>query len=92
MISIKQPQIEMHLQRHETIHLSDAHPGVAIECKQGVVWVTRTGDGRDTILTAGESYLPGKGGKIVIEAMRDAMICLADDSAKNRYARLVNSN
>lgn len=92
MISIKQPQIEMHLQRHETIQLSDAHPGVAIECKQGVIWVTRTGDHQDTILTAGESYQPAKGGKIVIEAMRDAMICLADDSGKNRYARLMTSN
>ena len=92
MISIKQPQIEMHLQPHETIQLSDAHSGVAIECKHGIVWVTRTGDSHDTILTAGESYQPEKGGKIVIEAMRDAMICLADDSGKNRFARLMNSN
>jgi len=92
MISIKQPQIEMHLQPHETIQLSDARQGMAIECKQGIVWVTRTGDSHDYMLTAGETYQPEKGGKIVIEAMRDAMICLADDSGKNRFARLVTRN
>jgi hypothetical protein len=92
MISIKQQQIEMHLQPHETIQLRDARQGMAIECKQGIVWVTRTGDSHDTILTPGESYLPEKGGKIVIEAMRDALICLADDSGKDRYSRLLNSN
>ena len=92
MISIKHPSIEMHLQPHELIQLNDAHRGLAIECKRGVVWVTRTGDHHDYMLAPGESYLPEKGGKIVIEAMREAQVCLADETDNNRYSRLVNRN
>jgi hypothetical protein len=92
MISIKQPQIQLHLQPHELVELNDSHRGLAIECKQGVVWVTRTGDHQDTILTPGETYQPEKNGKIIIEAMREAIVFLADESGKDRYSRLLNSN
>jgi hypothetical protein len=92
MISITQPQIDLHLQPHELVQLSDADSDMAIECKQGIVWITRTGDSHDYMLTPGDTYQPAKHGKIVIEAMREAQICLADESGKNRFARLIQNN
>jgi Protein of unknown function (DUF2917) len=92
MISIKQPQIELHLQPHEMVQLNGADAAMAIECKQGIVWITRTGDSHDYMLNPGETYQPGKHGKIVIEAMHEALISMVDQSGKNRFARLVHNN
>ena len=48
------------------------------------------------LVIAGRTFqsrlLAGTGKFSSPEAMRDALICLADDSGKNRFARLVNSN
>ena len=35
-------------------------------CVKGAVWVTATGDGRDTVLTPGQSLTLGNAGKVVI--------------------------
>lgn len=37
-----------------------------VECAKGAVWVTATGDGRDRVLTPGQSLTVSRGGKVVI--------------------------
>ena len=37
-----------------------------VVCAKGAVWVTATGDGRDTVLTPGQSLTLGNAGKVVI--------------------------
>ncbi|MFP5257974.1 MAG: DUF2917 domain-containing protein [Acidobacteriota bacterium] len=37
-----------------------------VTCAKGVVWVTASGDGRDTVLTPGQSLTLGSAGKVVI--------------------------
>lgn len=37
-----------------------------VECRRGAVWVTATGEGRDTVLTPGQRVTFARGGKVVI--------------------------
>ncbi len=72
------PRIELLLQRHQLLSLEHAQPHMAIECKQGVLWVTASGDNRDHMLYAGQRFAPHTQSKIVIEAMKDASLDIED--------------
>jgi hypothetical protein len=71
-------QIELLLKRKQLLSLQEAQPGMAIECKQGVIWVTATGDYSDHMLTAGQRYQPRSAGSVVIEALDDACLNIAE--------------
>lgn len=61
------------LHNHQMLRLSDAQPGTAIECKEGVLWVTSAGDACDHVLFPGDRYQPA-GKKVIIEAMRESLV------------------
>jgi hypothetical protein len=44
-----------------------------IQCRKGRLWITQTGGDRDTILTSGESFKTCLEGRLVIEALEDAL-------------------
>ena len=67
-------KLELLLKRHQLLTLSEAQPRMAIECKEGVVWVTRSGDLQDYVLRPGRHYTSGSKGRVVIEAMDDACV------------------
>jgi hypothetical protein len=46
----------------------------AVRCLQGIVWVTQENDRDDSILAAGETFVPDHRGVVVAQAMRDALI------------------
>ncbi len=71
-------QIELLLKRKQLLTLQEAQPGMAIECRQGVVWVTATGDLNDHPLSPGERYQPRAKGRVVIEALDDACVDIID--------------
>lgn len=71
-------KIELLLKSKQLLSLQEAQPGMAIECKQGVLWVTSTGDYTDHMLTAGESFQPKQAGEVVIEAIDDACLDIAE--------------
>ena len=71
-------KIELVLKRHNLLSLNDTQPRMAIECKNGVIWVTRSGDGKDYVLRAGRRYEPKKPGSLVIEAMDDARVDIVE--------------
>ncbi len=68
------PRIELLLKRRELLKLDKTKPSMAIECKQGVIWVTSSGDHDDHMLSAGERYTSGYNSKVVIEAINDACV------------------
>jgi hypothetical protein len=68
------PKVELVLKRHQLLSLSEAQPKMAIECKDGVIWVTAEGEHQDYILSAGRKYAPKAKGNVVIEAMNDARV------------------
>ena len=65
--------------RREFYRISDVHPGMAIECKEGILWITSAGDFRDHMLLPGDRYIPA-GKKILVEAMRDAHLSVIQNN------------
>lgn len=83
MIAIEHcKQIDLNLHQHEILNLPHPHSGVAIECEQGIVWITSAGDVNDHTLSAGESYIVQGSNSLVIEAVQDAVVNLKDSNEK----------
>ena len=74
------PRIELLLQPREVLSLDNSQHRMAIECKNGVIWVTCAGEHRDHILHAGKSYIPQTKGSVVIEAIDEACVDIAENS------------
>jgi len=51
-----------------------------VQCREGLIWITRTGDRRDHMIEAGEEYVWKGTGKIVIEAVRPSCAFIHADS------------
>ena len=74
----KTSNIELLMKRRQLLKLEEAQPRMAIECKQGVIWVTSSGDYRDHMLAAGQCYTPVNNSQVVIEALHDARVDIAE--------------
>jgi hypothetical protein len=74
------PKIELLLRPREVLSLDNRQHSMAIECKNGVIWVTRAGGHKDHILNAGDRYIPGAGGSIVIEAIGESCVNILENS------------
>ncbi len=71
-------QIELLLRKRQLLSLKEAQPGMAIECQQGVIWVTSSGEAGDHMLRAGERYQPVHAGNVIIQAIDDARLNIAE--------------
>lgn len=67
-------KLELILKKRQLLSLNEVQPHMAIECKQGVIWVTHSGEQQDYILRPGRQYLPKGKGSLVIEAIDDACV------------------
>ncbi len=67
-------KLELLLKKHQLLTLNEVQPKMAIECKEGVIWVTHAGEGQDYILRAGRHYCPKGDGSLVIEAIDDSRV------------------
>lgn len=76
--TVYQNRIDMTLNHHELVQYK-THPGMTIECKQGIVWVTAPGDIHDYVLLPGQRYVPQTTGKVMIEAMRDSALSFTNN-------------
>ncbi len=66
------------LKKHQLLTLDEVQPKMAIECKEGVIWVTHSGDPQDYVLRPGRHFLPKGKGSVVIEAIADACVDIAE--------------
>ncbi len=74
-LTSKTPRIELLLHPHQVLNLNNTtQHHMAIECKDGVIWVTCAGEKQDYMLRAGKRYEPKTKGNVVIEAIDDACI------------------
>jgi len=73
-LTSKTPRIELLLQPREVLNLDNNQNRMAIECKNGVIWVTCPGEHQDHILHAGRRYVPKNKGAIVIEAIGESSV------------------
>jgi hypothetical protein len=67
-------KIELLLKKHQLVTFDATQPRMAIECKEGVIWVTHTGERQDYMLRAGHNYTPHGNGSLIIEAIDDARV------------------
>lgn len=72
---------KFHLDRHDVTRVRAAASGKEIICEQGILWITRAGDPKDHVLMPGEHLVINQGGRVVIEAMREARVQIV--SAEN---------
>ena len=77
-LTTKTPKIELFLRPREVLSLDNRQYPMAIECKNGVIWVTRAGGHKDHILNAGERYIPDAKGSIVIEAIGESCVNIVE--------------
>lgn len=74
-MTIHTPQtVGLSLERGAVIDFRPAREGVAIDLRQGKLWITQTGDPTDHVLTAGESYRATGGGMLVVEALEPSVL------------------
>ena len=70
----KTPKIELHLHPHQVLNFDNGRHRMAIECKNGVIWVTCAGENQDYMLRAGRRYVPKTKGNVVIEAIDESCV------------------
>jgi len=80
-LSSQTPRIELLLRSRELLNLDNRQNRMAIQCKNGVVWVTCAGEQKDHILRAGKRYVPATKGAILIEAIGESRV----DIEESRY-------
>jgi len=68
------PNIEVLLHKHQVLSLEAAKTRMAIQCNDGILWVTYPGDGDDHFLIPGDRIAPPTKGKVVIEAIKDSSL------------------
>ena len=73
-LTSKTPNVELLLRPQQVINLDNDQHHMAIECKNGVIWVTCTGENQDYVLHAGRRYVPRSKGPIVIEALDESRV------------------
>ena len=71
--------MELLLRPHEVLNLDNVQHRMAIECKNGVIWVTCAGEHQDHILHAGRRYVPKTKGTVVIEAINEACVDIEEN-------------
>ena len=67
-------KLELLLKKHQLVTVNEVQPRMAIECKEGVIWVTHAGEAQDYMLRPGRHYCPKGKGRLVIEAIADACV------------------
>lgn len=75
----KTPKIELLLHPREVLNLDNRQQQMAIECKNGVIWVTCAGEQQDYVLRAGRRYVPKTKGIVVIEAIDEARVDIEEN-------------
>lgn len=80
--------MEILLRKDESFTIAGNGDGVLIVCREGVLWVTQTGDTRDHLLNPGERYTACGNGVIVIEALRPAELRIERPETSARPVRI----
>jgi DUF2917 family protein len=78
-LTSKTPRIELLLRERQVLNLDNSQHRMAIECKNGVIWVTCAGESQDHILQAGRRYVPQTKGSVVIEAINEARVDIEEN-------------
>ena len=73
------PRVELLLHPHEVLSLDSRQHPMAIECKNGVIWVTCSGEYEDHVLQAGSRYVLKTNSAVVIQAIAEAHVDIEEN-------------
>lgn len=66
--------MEILLPEHETMSIDPVPENLRIVCRHGRIWLTQSGDSRDFLLRAGESFSTTRRGQLVLWALSETRI------------------
>jgi hypothetical protein len=66
--------MEILLPENETLSIDPVPENLRIVCRSGRIWLTQSGDSRDFLLRAGESFSASQRGRIVLWALAAAQV------------------
>ena len=72
------------LRRGEQIRLDGNAGGNVISCREGILWLTQTGNPGDHLVLAGETFRIAAPGRIVIGALADSFFIVKEERAPSR--------
>ena len=73
-LTSRSSKIEVVLHPRQLLSLDNTRHPMTIECRNGVLWVTCTGEPEDYMLQAGLRYVPKSRGSVVIEALDESCV------------------
>ena len=79
-LTSRTPRVELLLHARQVLNLDNSQNRMAIQCRNGVIWVTSAGEYKDHILQAGKRYVPRKKGTIVIESIGESRVDVEENS------------
>jgi quercetin dioxygenase-like cupin family protein len=68
-------RVVVDLERGGLLPLHDG-AGATVVCVEGEIWITQEHDGRDLLLSAGESLRLSRNGRTVIQALRGSRVAV----------------
>jgi len=71
---------------HKALYSLPDGSGLAVTCDDGVLWLTLDGDSRDFVLEAGETFETQDRGRVLIYALADSRISVAE-VPRTRYSK-----
>ena len=69
--------MEILLPNHDTMSIDPVPKNLRIVCHSGRIWLTQSGDSRDFLLRAGESFTTAGCGHLVLWALADARLTVS---------------
>lgn len=69
--------MEILLPDQETMSIDPVPKNLRIVCRSGRIWLTQSGDSRDVLLRAGESFTTTRRGQLVLWALADARLAIS---------------
>ena len=61
----------------------EARTGDGVSCRSGAVWLTQSGDPADYVLQDGHCFVAQRSGKVVVQALSGAVLCVPRRSEDN---------
>lgn len=71
--------LKLSLAPQDTVSLRDGDGAFTVKCESGRIWLTADGDGRDVVLTVGESVSFPAGRHVVAQALGAAELRVCND-------------
>jgi hypothetical protein len=79
---------KLRLARGSLLRIEDGRE-MLVHARDGCVWITQEGEGRDVLLEAGQWFRISRGGRTVVSALRDSVLALTSPYEKY-FARRID--